>query len=64
MKKIKFMSCLLLMLTPTPLSLFSLEQCPFISWALKQSQATNLGQHIYFTWVNKCLSTVDFVPLS
>lgn len=47
---------------PTHLSPFPLEQCSFMSGAPKQSQATNLGQHIYCTWINMCLSAVNFVP--
>lgn len=39
---------------PTLLIPFPLEQCPFMSGAPKQLQATNLGQRIYCTWINKC----------
>lgn len=37
------------------------EVCHHV-WVPKQSQATSLGQHIYCTWINKCLSTVNFHP--
>lgn len=32
-------------------------------WGTKAIKATNIGRLIYCTWVNVCLSTVNFVPL-